>query len=478
MEAPPHRKRDELATAAPDVATEAARLAGARVVVVGLGRSGGAAAGLLARLGARVTGNDVRPRGDLDPEVLAGVEGAGASLVLGGHSPEPFEAADLVVVSPGVPPLDVVEAAYRRGVPVWSELELASRFVEAPILAVTGTNGKSTVVSLLGEIARATGRPTFVGGNLGTPLVEAVGSEAAAPEGLVVVEASSFQLERVDRFRPRVAALLNVSEDHLDRYDSFAGYAATKGRIFHAQRPGDVAVVRHGDAFCASIATAGRGRLLHFGGEAGDVRVDGDALVSADGALRFPLERLPIRGLHNVDNACAAAVMARAAGLPLDAIEAGLATFPGLPHRMAAVGEVDGVTWFDDSKATNVGAALASLAGLAEDPRTERVVLLLGGVDKGGSYAPLVEPLRRVGRAAVVYGAAAAKIADALGGRDLPLERADGFDDAVRRARAIARPGDAVLLAPACASFDEFRSYAHRGERFAALVAGFREGRS
>jgi len=449
--------------------------------MVGLGRSGVAAATFLARRGARVVGNDRRSEDELPPDARASLEAHGVTLRLGGHGDDVFAGAELVVVSPGVPPLPAVATALEAGVPVWSELELASRFVTAPVVAITGTNGKSTVTSLVGEAARAAGRPTFVGGNLGTPLVEAVDHPAnGARDGLLVVEASSFQLERVDAFRPQVAALLNLGEDHLDRYPSLAAYAAAKGRIFHAQGPDDVAVFPDGDALCRAIARAGRARVASFGGRSGAVRiVAGDGgrslLASGDGAFSLPVDELRIAGRHNVDNACAAAVIGLAAGLPPDALAEAMRRFPGLPHRMSPVGEVDGVTYYDDSKATNVAAALAALDGLERDPRHRgRVVLMLGGVDKGGSYAALRARVEAGTHRVVHYGAASPRIAEAFAGSTADVQAAVSFEAAFARAAALARPGDSVLLAPACASFDAFRSYAERGDAFARLVAALR----
>jgi len=466
--------RRDPGTAPAHAVTPPPDLAGARAVVVGLGVSGLAAARFLAARGARVVGNDRRTEAELPEATRSELEARGAELRLGGHPESVFQGADLVVVSPGVPPLAEVERASSHGVPVWSELELASRYLLAPVVAITGTNGKSTVTSLVGEAARAAGRPVFVGGNLGVPLVDAVDHPGNRPDGLVVVEASSFQLERVDAFRPTVAALLNLSEDHLDRYSSFAAYGAAKSRLFHAQGPEDVAVVPSGDLLCLAIARGGRGRVVTFGGHAGAVRVVGGALVGNGGGFHLPLRSLALAGQHNVDNAAAAAVCALAAGLPEPAVAEALAVFPGLPHRMARVGEVDGVVFYDDSKATNVGAALAALAGLDQDPRVRgRVVLLLGGVDKGGSYATLRQRVEAGGHAVVLFGAATPRIAAAFAGSGVPLRSADGggLDAAFAAARELARPGDAVLLAPACASFDEFTSYAARGRRFAELVS-------
>ncbi|MGD8858632.1 MAG: UDP-N-acetylmuramoyl-L-alanine--D-glutamate ligase [Myxococcales bacterium] len=447
-------------------------LAGSKVLVVGLGKSGVAAARLLLSRGARVVLNDRRSLGELDAAVRE-LSQQGAELALGHHDEALFTAVDRIVVSPGVPPLPALDAAERAGVPVVSEIELASAFIEGTLVGITGTNGKSTVTSLVGEMCQRSGRPTFVGGNLGTPLIDVVGTDAAGPGGVTVVELSSFQLERVDRLRVNAAALLNVTDDHLDRYPSFQAYAEAKGHIFDNQTPEDAAVVPDGDVLCEQLAGRGRGRLLRFGGAKGEARVEGDALHDLGSGLSVPAAEVGLAGRHNLDNACAAMLLAREAGVEVGVVAAALRGFRGLPHRMQRVRTLDGVHYLDDSKATNVGAAAAALDGLSGGDG--KVVLIAGGKDKGGSYAPLVERLRRVGRAAVLVGEAAPLIAAALKGEPLPVARADSLEAAVAHARELARPGDTVLLSPACASFDMFRSYAHRGEVFQRAVQALTE---
>jgi UDP-N-acetylmuramoylalanine--D-glutamate ligase len=448
-------------------------LQGTQVLVVGLGRSGVAAARLLLARGARVIANDRRTEAELGPDVLA-LAAEGATLALGGHDPKLFTGVDRIVISPGVPDLPALQAAERAGVPIASEIELASWFLRGTLVGITGTNGKSTVTTLVGAMCKRAGRPTFVGGNLGTPLVDAVGTEAAEPGGCVVVELSSFQLERVERLRVHAAALLNVTDDHLDRYASFEAYAQAKAAIFRNQTPADAAVVPSGDALCERLARQGHGRVARFGGGDGEVRVIDGVITDAVNGLRVPLAELLISGSHNHDNACAAALLARLAGVPAEHIAAELTSFRGLPHRMQRVRELDGVTYFDDSKATNVGATVAALDGLRE--RAGRVVLIAGGRDKGGEYTPLVPRMRDFGRAVITIGEAAPLIEAALRGASYPVERAGDMADAVARARALAEPGDAVLLAPACSSFDMYRSYAHRGEVFCAAVDALKAG--
>lgn len=438
------------------------------VMVVGLGQSGLAAVRFLAARGARVRVNDQRDAGALGA-AASDAAALGADLVLGGHPDGAFEDLDLIVVSPGVPSLPQLDAAEGRGVPIVSEIELAARFIEAPIVAITGTNGKSTVTTLIGQMCARLGRPVFVGGNLGQPLIEAVGTEAASKEGIVVVELSSFQLERVSRMKAHVAVLLNVSPDHLDRYPSFEAYAEAKARIFERQDTNDFAILP-ADAPDLRELVKGGGTIVLFGGLHGDVRVADEALVDSGGALRVPIRDLRLRGSHNVSNACAAALAARLMGAHADDIGAVLREFEGLSHRMQYIRSVEGVEYIDDSKATNVGAAVASIDGLKGSGG--KIVLIAGGVDKGGSYQPLRDRMEEVGRAIVVLGEAAPLLERAFGGSPVELRRAESMSDAVTHAAALARAGDTVLLAPACSSFDMFRSYAERGDQFQRAVHG------
>jgi UDP-N-acetylmuramoylalanine--D-glutamate ligase len=443
-------------------------LAGKRVLVVGLGRSGIAAARLCASRGARVTVNDAKPA-DLLQSELALLSPA-IQRELGGHPAALFEAQNMIVLSPGVPPLPQVEAARGKGVFVTGELELASWFIRSTAVAITGTNGKSTTTTLCGAILGAKGQPTFVGGNLGTPLCEAVGTPAGREGGTCVVEVSSFQLETVRTFRPQVAVLLNISPDHLDRYPELASYIAAKQRIFVAQTASDFAVINIDDANvesavrkihsrCILISTH---RTLGIGGW-----VDGDSLCVRlpGGPVEYYPAHLPgLVGRHNQENALGALVAARLLGaLPAEARQA-LVSFRPLPHRMELVGDFNDIEFYDDSKGTNVGAVVAALDGF---PR--KVVLIAGGKDKGGSYAPLAEAMKKNGRAAVLIGEAAPKIRAALTGV-VPVEMAGDMDEAVHLAAQLAERGEAVVLSPACSSFDMFRDYAHRAEVFRMAV--------
>jgi len=442
-------------------------LTGKNTMVVGLGETGLAVVRFLRSRGANVRVNDQR-----DAEALGQAaheaEALGAELVLGGHPVNAFEGLDLCVVSPGVPPLEVLARAEERGTSVVSEIELAARYIQAPIVAITGTNGKSTVTALIGEMCRRLDRPIFVGGNLGRPMIEAIDSDATSQRGMVIVELSSFQLERVSKLRVHVAVLLNVTPDHLDRYPSFEAYAAAKARIFERQEVDDYAVLS-ADAPALRDLVRGDGTIVLFGGQAGDVRVDKGVLLDVQTSLRVPVDDLRLRGTHNVANACAASLAARLVGVADDNIAAVLCDFAGLPHRMQYVCAVDGVEYIDDSKATNVGAAVASIEGLGETGG--KVILIAGGVDKGGSYQPLRQRMDHRGRAIVVLGDAAPLIEEAFAGSEVGLRRAGTMDDAVAQAASLAKPGDTVLLAPACSSFDMFCSYAERGDVFQQAVA-------
>jgi UDP-N-acetylmuramoylalanine--D-glutamate ligase len=441
-------------------------LSGKTAAVVGLGRTGVAAARLLLARGARVIGTDAAPREKASAEALA-LEQAGIELALGSHPDAIFTRSDLAVVSPGVPTFPALDAFEASGREVIGELELASRLLAGPIVLVGGTNGKSTTTALVGAMFAASGRRTFIGGNFGTPPAEAL----ANGEGydVWVLEISSFQAERVPTLHARAHALLNVTDDHLDRYPSFDAYADAKGNPFARMTGEDLAVVPRGDALCARQAARGGARVITFGTHRNDfeadVAHDGYWLRHAPRGWAFPVRDVRIQGAHNMQNACAAIAIAVDLGVPRDAIAEALSTFTGLGHRNVLVADIGGVRFYDDSKGTNVGASVAALRGLAE----ERAVLIAGGRDKLGDYAPLVAALRDKGRALVVIGEAADRIEAAAQGA-LPVHRASSMEEAVRICRELARPGDAVLLSPACSSFDMFRSYAHRGDVFARAV--------
>jgi UDP-N-acetylmuramoylalanine--D-glutamate ligase len=444
------------------------RLAGKRVLVVGLGRSGIAAARLCANQGAVVTVNDAKPASALQTE-LSQLPSA-IRRELGGHPAELFLAEDMIVLSPGVPPLPQVEAARAKGIFITGELVVASWFIESTIVAITGTNGKSTTTTLCGAMLGAGGRPTFVGGNLGTPLAEAVGTHAAREGGICVVEASSFQLETVRAFRPQVAVLLNLTPDHLDRYPDFSGYLAAKQKVFSAQTASDFAVVNIDDPNVERAARSVHSRCILISthralGVGGWVQEDSLCVCLPGGPVEFYPALLPgLVGRHNQENALAALVAARLVGaLPSEARGA-LVAFRPLAHRMELVGDFNDIEFYDDSKGTNVGAVVAALDGF---PR--KVVLIAGGKDKGGSYAPLAAVMKRNGRAAVLIGEAAPLIRKVLA-PVVPVEMAGDMDEAVQLAAGLAERGDAVVLSPACSSFDMFRDYAHRAEVYRTAV--------
>jgi UDP-N-acetylmuramoylalanine--D-glutamate ligase len=438
------------------------QISGKRVIVVGLGKSGIAATRLCAELGAVVVATDSAPAEKLAPEVAS----LPAEVVLGGHAGVEFSQADLVVVSPGVPSFASLAAAEAAGVPVIGELALSASQIRAPLLFVGGTNGKSTTTSLLGDLLLAAGRKVFVGGNLGTPAAEAVKLELDA----AVLEVSSFQLERAPGIKPKVSILLNITEDHLDRYASFQDYADAKGNAFVSQDAEDFAIIPAGDAECRRQARRGAGKLLEVGGVDADYAVVGGVITEKASGQTFDLRGTRLHGQHNHENAAFALAAARALGVPAGAIAQALQAFEPLAHRMALVTDVRGVRFYDDSKGTNVGASVTALLGLSEP----RGVLIAGGRDKLGSYAPLVAALRQKGRAAVLIGEAADKIAAAVGDA-VPVVHAPDMQSAVEHAFRLAQPGDAVLLSPACSSFDMFKSYADRGDRFADAALSLKQ---
>ncbi|MBI5577019.1 MAG: UDP-N-acetylmuramoyl-L-alanine--D-glutamate ligase [Deltaproteobacteria bacterium] len=440
-------------------------LAGKNVFVVGAGSSGMAAAFLLLREGAVVTLLDERPKPDVERS-LGTVIPASIAFDRGRMGEGEAARADLVVLSPGVPREKLPgESLRRKNAPVWGELELAYRYFRGSVTAVTGTNGKSTVTTLVGEMASRGFPGVFVGGNLGTPFSAAAG----APYDWGVVEASSFQLETIDTFRPKVAVLLNLTEDHSDRYRDFDAYADVKMAVFRNQGPSDAAVFNADDPEVSRRVANIRAEKVPFSLTkrlSEGVCLEGDEMVYRGGGKeeRYPRALLKIRGAQNVENAMAAIAAARRMGVSPNAVREVLASFPGLPHRVEFVRQVRGVSWFNDSKGTNVGAVLKCLEGFSEP-----VVLIAGGKDKGIDFLPLREPLRRKARAAVLFGQARGRMSKELGGA-APLSCVESLDEAVRLADTLARPGDVAILSPACSSFDQFRNFEERGEAFRKAV--------
>ena len=449
-----------------------------RVLVYGLKLSGAAAARFLRDRGVAVVAADRKPAADLDLGDLAG--DPRVQLELGAEPATLPEGLDAVVVSPGVP-MDqpLLAEARRRGLPVLSEVELAFPWLDGPVAAITGSNGKSTTTELTGAMLRAAGRRVEVCGNIGTPItsrLDRLEGQGAAPGRAFVVELSSFQIEGLDRFRPDAAALLNLAEDHLDRYPSLEEYAAAKFALFRRMEPGDVAVLNADDARTLEVETAARRRLFSRRGPVADgCYVAGDRVIEVDPRLDgartdlFGIADVPLAGVQNVENAMAAALLARSLGAGPAALRAALAGFRGLPHRLERVGERNGVAWYDDSKGTNPAATMKSLEGFADGS----VHLILGGRNKGADLAVLAPLVAAKARRVYLIGESAGDFERALG----PfgpladrLERSGTIERAVEAARETATSGEAVVLSPACASFDQFRNFEHRGQVFQDLV--------
>lgn len=439
-------------------------LDGKTFLVMGLARTGQQCARFLAGRGAKVWVSDLRSAHELQAEI-AGLAGLPIGYRLGGEDKNWLDGVDYVIPSPGVSMENpMLKEATARAIPVLSEIELAYRFFGAPLTAVTGTNGKSTTTTLIGEMLKAAGKKVFIGGNLGMPFIGA----AKEQWDWGVVEISSFQLEWVEEFRPQIALLLNVSEDHLDRYATYADYRAAKERIFAAQTSNDVAILNRDDSSVWALRERLQARVVSFGfGEVDDgvfARAGEIICREGGGENRFPLGKVKILGVHNVENMMAAIAAARCAGIDAVTIQRVLEGFAGLEHRLEFVREKDGASYYDDSKGTNVGAVMKSLASFSAP-----VILIAGGVDKGGDYGVLEKEIRDRVRRLILFGAAKEIIAAALG-RLTETVVVENLQSAVRDAADHARPGDVVLLSPACSSFDQFRNYAERGEVFKRLV--------
>ena len=452
------------------------KLAGARVLVLGLGESGLASALWCARQGARVRVADTRVAPPYLEELRRRV--AGADFSPGEFDQALLEGIDLLVLSPGLPgDLPVVMQARAAGMPVVGEIELfawALRRAQAPVLAITGTNGKTTTTALTGHLLRATGRRVGVAGNISPAALAALmdAEDAQALPQVWVLELSSFQLETTTTLCPAAATVLNISDDHLDRYAGVDDYAAAKARIFSGD---GVQVLNREDVRVRAMALAGR-RVVSFGLDApagsedfGIRQSRGEPWLAQGEHLLLPLATLPLAGLHNAANAMAALALCAALGIDAQALLPALQSFRGLPHRVEKIAEIDGVTWYDDSKGTNVGATVAALDGLG-GMNDRKCVVILGGDGKAQDFSPLRDAVARHARAAILIGRDGPAIVAAIAAAGVRTEAATDMDDAVRRAAALAQPGDAALLSPACASFDMFRNYEHRAEVFAAAV--------
>jgi len=442
-----------------------------QVLVVGLGITGVALTRFLLDRGALVTITDRAAADDLKT-CLSALAGSEVRLELGGHSTKTFERADLIILSPGVPEyISPVMRAMQKGIRILGEIELACRYIREPILAVTGTNGKTTTTSLLGEMMVHSGRKVFVGGNIGKPLIDYV--TAGKKADAVIVEVSSFQLDTINTFRPNIGILLNITEDHLDRYRDLGAYAASKFRLFKNQQAGDTAVLNGADPLIRRLSGNVRAKKLFysdstFSGEEGGVIEDRQILVNLKernfDPIALDLSDFGLAGKHNVENAAAASLAALAAGATVDGVQTALRCFKPLAHRMEYVGAVEGVKYINDSKATNVDSVARALESFGEP-----VILIMGGRDKGATFELLGDMIRRHVKKLILVGEAATSISAAIG-HIKPVEKASSMQEAVRMSHHAAIPGDVVLLSPGCASFDMYKSYAHRGESFRKAV--------
>ena len=443
-----------------------------KILVVGLARTGASVARFLAERGAAVIVTDMKDEASLAPwlEKLAGLE---IRYELGGHSGDTFLAADMIVVSPGVP-MDIppLALARSRGRLIISEIELAGSCIDAPLVAITGTNGKTTTTTLVGEIFRACGYKAFVGGNIGKPLIDLVTSGETVD--FVIAEISSFQLEAILKFRPRVAVLLNVTEDHLDRYATYQEYIDAKERIFENQTQEDFAVLNMDDPIVAACADSVRARVVPMSQrrelEHGIYYQDGCITFVWDGRKEcFPTGSFKLQGVHNIENIMAALASTLLMGCDAARARSAVEGFSGLHHRMELVKIVNDVAWYNDSKGTNVGSVVKSLESFAGN-----VTLIAGGKDKGGDYAPLAELVKGRVRHLILLGEARQRIYDSLGNLT-DSHMVSTLEEAVSLAGRLTAPGGVVLFSPACSSFDMFKNYEERGDLFVSLVQGLPE---
>ncbi len=453
-------------------------LNGKRVLVVGLGKSGVASALFLKKQGARVAVSDTKSGDELRNEIPVLLD-HGITVETGGHGERTFRGQDLIVVSPGVP-VDAPPLVQARslGESVIGEVELAAQFLPGPVVAITGSNGKTTTTTLTGEIMTATGFSTLVGGNIGTPAISL--AERANPKTVIVLEVSSFQLETIATFRPKVAVVLNVTPDHLDRHRTFEIYAGAKARIFENQQPNDFAVLNADDPTCVAMGTRTRAQVFWFSRQK-EVQqgawVDESKILFRDKTGQreiLQVSEIPLKGAHNLENVLAAVCASILMGCAPEKIRQAVRDFKAVEHRLEFVATIRGVDYYNDSKATNVDATIKALESFPAN-----IHLILGGKDKGSDYTVLNDLLRQRVKRVYTIGAAAAKIESQIvsskdGGPE--VVHAETLDNAIRKASAVAQPGDVVLLAPACASFDQFKSYEHRGKVFKEIVKGLAAG--
>ena len=443
-------------------------LANKRVLVVGLGKSGVASALFLKKHGARVTVSDAKPEDQLRSEIPLLLD-HGITVETGGHGDRTFRGQDLIVVSPGVP-VDAPHLVQARalGEPVIGEIELAAQFLPGPIVAITGSNGKTTTTTLVGEILGAGGLPTVVGGNIGTPAISLV--ERATANTWAVLEVSSFQLETVQTFRPRIAVILNITPDHLDRHRTFEAYAGAKARIFENQQSNDFAVLNEDDPACVNLAKRVNAQLFWFSRQKEVQRgawLSGGRILFRDAARQQEImlvADIPLKGAHNVENALAGVCVGMLVGSSPERIREAIRNFKAVEHRLEFVARIRNVDYYNDSKATNVDATIKALESFPAN-----IHLILGGKDKGSDYSVLNDLLRRRVKRVYTIGAAAPKIESQIK-EAADIFHAETLEKAIRRAAQDAKPNDIVLLAPACASFDQFDSYEHRGKVFKDVV--------
>ena len=443
-------------------------VANKNVLVVGLGKSGVASALFLKSRGAHVTVSDTKPREQFSNELSLLLD-YGIAIETGGHGERTFRGQDLIVVSPGVPfDAPLLQQARAVGEMVIGEIELAAQFFPGRMIAITGSNGKTTTTALTGEVIAAAGFHTLVGGNIGTPAISLV--ENSTPETVAVLEVSSFQLETIQTYRPHIAVVLNVTPDHLDRHRTFVAYTSAKARIFENQQQDDFAVLNADDPTCVSLAAAAKAKLSWFSRKK---EVEQGAFVR-DAHIFFrdgndekeimPIAEISLKGSHNVENVLAAASVGMLMRCDPDQIRKTIREFKAVEHRLEYVATIRGVEYYNDSKATNVDATIKAIESFPAN-----IHLILGGKDKGSDYSVLNDLLRQRVKAVYTIGAAAAKIESQIK-TATEIVHAETLDAAVKRAAKVAHPGDIVLLAPACASFDQFQNYEHRGKTFKEIV--------
>lgn len=444
---------------------------GKRYLIIGAARSGKAAAEFLRGQGAEVYLNDLKNKAELADGLPESLEKIGVNLILGQHADVQELQPDYLIVSPGVPfSIPPLLEAKNRGIPVWSEIELASRFTKASLVAVTGTNGKTTTTSWLGKIFADSGKKAFVGGNIGVPFISE--AEKLSSEDIAVLEVSSFQLETTETFQPKVALVLNITPDHLDRHATYEGYLAAKKKIFLNQQENDWLILNYDDPVTRSLAKHAKGKVLFFSRQ--HILKEGFCIVNGWMVVKneketvhfLKIEELGIKGSHNLENALAAAAAGWVMGVGFISLAHSLRTFPGVPHRLEPVLTYQGVTYINDSKGTNPDASIKALDAFAEP-----IILLAGGKSKGSDFLPFAEKIKEKVKKLVLLGQAAPEIEEAVRKVGyVNYQHAGSFAEAVELAGALAEEGDIVLLSPACASFDMFDNFEQRGDVFKTLV--------